>query len=171
MGTVVDEQHSTGGQYYNRRPSVNTDGTLLFANQEDNAGQSEIALMIERCYGPGLKLKPFGRLCVIDYYAERDGRMCALLEIKRRSHESTKHDTVFLNVRKWLALTIGSVGLGVPSFFVAGFADRVMIVDVASIEATRHMIGGTLRVVKSHSDVEPIIEVPIEIMRELITHG
>lgn len=153
--------------YYARTSATNTDGTPLFATAADNAAQADVAALIERAFGPGLSLKPFGRLCPIDYYAERDGRLAAVLEVKSRSHDSTQYPTVFLNVRKWLALTMASLGLGVPAFFVVRFTDRVLFVDIADVDASEGRIGGTAKIVKSKSDREPVIEVPVSGMREV----
>ena len=153
--------------YYSRTGETNSDGTTLFANSDDNQKQSEVSCLIEAAFGPGLKMKQFGRLCPIDFYAERDGRMCALLEVKCRSHLSTQFGTVFLNVRKWLALTMGSVGFGVPAFFVVRFADKVLYINVADVDASSHRIGGTKKIVKSSSDKEPVIEVEVSAMKEI----
>jgi hypothetical protein len=147
--------------YYTRTSSTNSDGTPLFATQADNASQAAVAEMIERSFGPGLQVKQFGHLCPIDYYAERDGRMAAAIEIKCRSHDSLAYPTVFLNVRKWLAMKMASVGLGVPAFFVVRFTDQVLYVNIDDIDASKQRIGGTSRIVKSKSDREPVIEVPI----------
>jgi hypothetical protein len=153
--------------YYARHSKSNTDGSRIFASEEDNSMQAEVAALIEVAFGPGLEVKQFGRLCPIDFYAERDGRMCALLEVKCRTHTSSQYPTVFLNVRKWLALTMGSLGFGVPSFFVVRFTDRVKFVNVADVDASNQRVGGTKRLVKSHSDREPVIEVPVGNMQEL----
>lgn len=153
--------------YYTRVSTLNSDGTPIFATAADNDSQADTAFIIERAFGPGLSLKPFGHLCPIDYYAERDGRMSAVIEIKSRSHDSGAYPTVFLNVRKWLALTMASVGLGVPAFFVVRFTDRVMYVDLAGIDASSNRIGGTSRIVKSKTDREPVVEVPVSSMREV----
>lgn len=153
--------------YYARTGVTNSDGTSLFASSDDNRNQSEVLCLIESAFGPGLTLNQFGRLCPIDFYAERDGRMCALLELKSRSHLSTKFATVFLNVRKWLALTMGSVGFGVPAFFVVRFTDKVLYINVAEVDASNHRIGGTKKLVKSRSDIEPVIEVDVSAMKEI----
>ena len=156
--------------YYARHSKANTDGTKIFATEADNSAQDEVAARIEDAFGPNLEVKKFGRLCPIDFYAERDARMCAFLEVKCRSHASTEYPTVFLNVRKWLALTMASVAFGVPSFFVVRFTDRVMFVNVAEVDASNQRVGGTKRLVKSHTDREPVIEVPLNDMKEL-RHG
>lgn len=156
--------------YYARKATANADGTPLFATASDVACQQAVAEMIEQAFGPGLVLKKFGHLCPIDFYAERDGRMAAVLELKSRSHESATYPTVFLNVRKWLALSMAAIGFGVPAFFVVRFTDRVLYVDLRDVDARTHRIGGTRKIVKSRSDREPVVEVPVETMKE-VKHG
>lgn len=155
------------GDYYTRQSSTHTDGTETYASGGDTAAQESVAGLIEQCWGPHLSVRPFGRLSHIDYYAERHGRLAALLEIKSRSHASTHHETVWLNVRKWFALQMGSVALQVPAYFFAKFTDEVRYIDVQNVDARRHSIGGTWRVVKSRSDIEPVIEVSVEEMHVL----
>lgn len=152
--------------YYARTTSTNTDGSPVFSNSSDEESQQGVADAISRAWGPGLVLKPFGRLSPIDYYAERDGRVVAVIEVKSRSHDSGKYETVFLNVRKWIALQLASIGMGVPAFFFVMFTDRLMYMPIWNVEASAVRIGGTTRTVKSRSDREPIIDVPVQSMKE-----
>lgn len=94
----------------------------------------------------------------------RHGRLAGVLELKQRSHESTKYDTVYLNVRKWLALQLASVGLKCPGIFVARFTDGLFWIPVQDIDASKVSISGCARVNKSRADVEPMIEVQISKM-------
>jgi hypothetical protein len=153
--------------YYDRTSTVNTDGTPVFATKEDTDSQIETARLIEKFLGPNLVVKEFGHLSQIDFFAERDGRAAALIEVKARSHESAKFSTVFLNVRKWLALQMGGLGMCVPAFFFARFTDCLMYIDVRDVDASNHTMGGTSRIVKSKSDREPVIEIPISSMTKL----
>lgn len=112
-------------------------------------------------------IRHFGDLSPIDWYAVRSGRIVGVLELKSRAHEERKYPTVFLNVRKWLALSLASVGLNVPAIFVAKFVDGVRWIKVQDVDASRIKIGGTKHIVKSSSDIEPLIEVPIASMARL----
>lgn len=153
------------GDYYNRKAATAIDGTPIFKTAEDDASESRIAKALEsewRC-----TLRSFGRLSPVDWYAERDGRLIGVIELKSRSHPSTRFPTVFLNVRKWLALQLAAVGLGVPAIFVVEFTDCVRWISVADVDPSRARVGGCLRMVKSRSDVEPVIEVEIEKMAQL----
>ena len=153
--------------YYDRKPVTMLDGTLIFSEPQDRANEREVADIIEAAFQ--CKMHPFGLLSAIDWWAERHGRMVGLLELKSRTHDSQKYGTVYLNVRKWLALSLGSIGLGVPSTFVVRFTDTVKFIHLKDIEASTVSIAGMgqKRVVSFESDVEPIIEVPIASMKTL----
>lgn len=151
--------------YADRTSSDNADGTPLFASDYDLANEERAKAAIEAAWS--CTLHRFGRLCAIDFYALRAGRLVGFVEVKSRTHESARFDTVFLNVRKWLALMLAEVGLGAPSIFVANFTDTIKFMPVAEIDARRVRLGGTAQIVKSHSDIEPVIEVPVSAMRTI----
>lgn len=148
--------------YAERPGDTHTDGTPLFQTPSDRANEEKVAGVIGeqwRC-----ELRPFGMLAPLDFYATRHGRMVGLIEVKCRTHEAAKFGTVFLNVRKWLALGLGQVGMGVPSIFVVSFSDDLRFIPWTKIDATAISIAGCAGVVKSHSDVEPVILVPVASM-------
>jgi hypothetical protein len=151
--------------YYERTHAVNTDGSPTFATASDISAQKAVARMLEDAWGPNVTISAFPRLHVIDFYAERDGRVSALLELKCRSHESSAYPTVFLNMRKWIALLWHAGMLGIAPLFVVRFTDCVMWCDVREVDARQHRIGGTKILVKSSSDIEPVIEVPVSQMK------
>ena len=96
--------------YYSRTHTVNSDGVRGFATKQDVWNQQKAATEFANVLGA--EMKEFGQLCAIDYYALVKGKMAGVVEVKCRSHESSRFPTVFLNVRKWLALQMASVGLG-----------------------------------------------------------
>jgi hypothetical protein len=151
--------------YYDRTAAKHLDGSPVFKSEADERNESEVAALVQRAWG--CELRSLGRLALVDWVAVRDGRVVGIVELKSRSHESAKHPTVFLNFRKWLALTVAALGLGCPAIFVARFTDATLWIAVAEVDAGRCRIGGCLHVVKSRSDVEPVIEVPIAAMRRL----
>lgn len=153
----------TAASYYARKNVVHLDGTNVFQTHEDQENERLVATIIEGAWA--CELRSFGALSPIDWFAVRDGRVVGVLELKSRQHTSDKFATVFLNVRKWLALMLAEAGIGVPSIFAVKFTDKIMWVPVHDIEASRLRIGGCTRKVKSNSDVEPVIEVPVSIMR------
>src|SRR4051812_47677982 len=119
--------------YYERSAIQHLDGTAIFQTPADKRNESEVASLIGGAWG--CELHQFGALSPIDWYAVRDGRMIGLLELKSRAHESDRYPTVFLNVRKWLALNIGAIGLGVPAIFVAKFLDGTKWIPLSEVDA------------------------------------
>jgi hypothetical protein len=155
--------------YDERTARPNSDGSPLFASDCDRANQERVRVAVEAAWG--CELRYFGDLCPLDFYALRDGRMVGIVEVKSRSHDSGHFPTVYLNVRKWLALLMAEVGLGVPAVFVVSFADGIRFIRAAEVDARQLKIGGTAQIVKSHSDIEPVILVPVSAMRVLNGHA
>jgi hypothetical protein len=151
--------------YYDRKAALHLDGTQVFANSADVAAEQNVGKLLEAAWR--CSIRSFGALSPIDWYAERDGRLVGLVEIKARSHASDRYPTVFLNVRKWLALQLGAIGLGCPALYAVKFEDGVFWIEVANVDAKAHSIGGCLRIVKSANDIEPVIAVRILDMRRL----
>jgi hypothetical protein len=52
-------------------------------------------------------------------------------------------------------------GLGCPALFVVKFIDRIGYVRAGQIDVKNISLGGCSKVVKSFSDIEPVINVPI----------
>lgn len=151
--------------YYERSNILHLDGTRVFATKEDREAEREVAALVEKAWN--CELHQFGALSPIDWYAVRAGRMVGLLELKSRSHACGTYQTTWLVVRKWLALMLGSIAFGVPAIFVVKFTDRVMWIPLREINASRIVIGGCTRYVKAVSDINPMIEIPVEQLREL----
>lgn len=151
--------------YYARESSTHLDGSPIFTTTSDVTSENEISALLEREWG--CEMRRFGLLAPLDWYSTRAGRLVGVLELKTRSHPFAQFPTVFLNVRKWLALTLASTGLGVPALFVVRWADSLGWCSVADVDARVHRIGGCSRRVKSDSDIEPVIEVPVELFRKI----
>lgn len=158
----------TKPSYYSRENVTHLDGTQIFQTSQDRDSESVVASQIQQQWD--CQLFRFGALAPIDWYSKRLDRLVGVLELKSRSHESTKYPPVFLNVRKWLALTLASTGLGVPAIFVVRFTDGIQWIPVNEVEASRVRIGGCSRRVKSDNDVEPVIEVAVNKLRPLISN-
>lgn len=151
--------------YYERVESTHLDGRKIFQSCEDKKNESETARLIEKQWN--CTLVPFGMLAPVDWFAQRYGRLVGVLELKTRTHASDKFPTVFLNVRKWLAMTLASHGLDCPALYVVRFTDEIRWIPLTKIDAANHRIGGCSRIVKSPADIEPVIEVPIREMTVL----
>jgi hypothetical protein len=153
--------------YYQRNNIVHIDGTNVFRTQEDHDSEREIAARIEMAWK--CQLHEFGALSPVDWYAVRFSRMIGVLELKVRSHNVITYPTVFLNVRKWLALSLASIGMGVPAIFVVKFCDDVRWITLANIDPRQFRIAGCQRLVKAKNDIEPVIEVPVAQFRPMRT--
>ena len=153
--------------YYDRGEIDHLDGTKIFQTAADRDNEATVATIIEGKWN--CNIRRFGVLSPIDWFAERNGRLVGVLEVKSRTHPSDKFPTVFLNVRKWLALRLASIGLGCPALFVVRFTDCVRWVAINDVDGTQNTIGGCSRIVKGISDIEPVIEVDIATMQILAT--
>ena len=161
-------------EFYDRAPLVHLDGSEIFQNAGDLAIEDEVAAIVakewSKKHGEAGKLSVvhFAPLSPIDWYAVRYDRMVGLLELKSPREEMGAHKNVLLNLRKWLALSLGSVGFGVPAIFVVRWNDgNVRWLPLRRIDASRHRIGGCKRIVHSPHNIEPVIEVPVDSMRAL----
>jgi hypothetical protein len=151
--------------YYDRPGQTHSDGTRIFQSQTDSAHEVAVADILAvawRC-----EMHRFGALAPVDWYALRHGRIVGIVELKSRTHGSDKYPTVFLNFRKWLALQLGAIGLGVPASFVVRFTDCLMWAPLQDIDPRQTRVGGCAKHVKPVSDIEPVIEVPVASMRRL----
>ena len=148
--------------YADRPLSTHTDGTPLHQIPSDLEAEQFVADKLGAAWD--CNLHRFGKLAPIDFYATRHERMSAVVEIKCRSHATDKFDTVYLNVRKWLALGMAQNGLGVPAIFAVQFTDELRFISWGDVDATKFSIAGCARRVKSDADIEPIILVPVRSM-------
>jgi hypothetical protein len=147
---------TAGDPYFERERARHVDGTAIFVTPDDAAVQAEVAQTLGRRWR--CDFRPFGLLAPVDWYAVRDERVVAVAEFKRRSTSRTHYPTVFLSVRKWLALQLAGIGLGVPALFVVQFVDQLCYTPVP-LRGTVSIAGG-IRRVRARNDVEPVIEIP-----------
>jgi hypothetical protein len=104
----------------------------------------------------------------VDFFAERDGKLKAWVEVKHRNCASTKYPTVFMNRdRKFHHLTAHSYTA--RSVFVVRWSDGVTrYIDVADVREDWLGVGGEKdRWGPGQHDVEPVFEIPIDEMRVL----
>lgn len=151
--------------YYDRKATI-VDGRAAFANASDKANEQEVKAAIESAWGVELK-RYGGHFSQIDYYALRDEDLAGHVEMKARTHDSSKYSTVFLNFRKWFGLTLARVCTERPSIYVVKFTNEIRWIDVSEVDARKIRLGGCSRIVKAKSDVEPVIEIPIAEMHVL----
>lgn len=137
-----------------------------FVTAEDEKREREVATIIEQEWD--CKLRKFGKLDPIDFWAERDGYVVAFFEIKCRNISSTLYETVFVTLRKFLDLLRAqewSDGQA-KAFVVVRWTDRIGWLHVNDIQP------GSLTVLRrsdfrAENDVEPAFEVPVSAFKTL----
>lgn len=149
--------------YHTRKRQTHLDGSPVFQNDADRAAEADVARMLAQAWT--CEVHHFGALAPVDFYALRDGRIVGVIELKVRDHRSDRYPTTFLTVRKWLALTLASNGLGTPAIFVVRFSDCICWMPVDKIDASLVVMAGKTAS-RGAPDV-PTIEVPVAQMRIL----
>jgi hypothetical protein len=157
-------------EYRRGAAAKHVDGTLIFNSKKDEANEQAIAELLAAAWG--CEVRPFAKLSVLDFYAVREGRLVGVAELKSHPYESTKYPTTWLAVRKYMALVLADIALGVPGVFVARFADKSFWIPISQIYAKGAVMRGITgeNEYKRRGDTEPIINVPIKNMRELGKH-
>lgn len=155
-------------EYYNRKQSTNLDGSPIFQTPEDRAAEEQIAAKIGAAWD--CQVRHFAPLCPIDWYAIRENRVVGVMEFKRRSHSVKKYPTVFLGVRKWLALQLCAMGLGTTGRFIVQWTDDTRFIDLTGIDASRFVMSEKWRPTASaqaDAAIEPVIEIEISAMQPI----
>lgn len=135
----------------------------MFATEADYEREQEVGAKIEAAWG--CKLHWFARMSPIDCWAERNDEMLAIVEIKTRTHSSTKHDTVFLSHRKRTNLAAASAAFNCPGLWVVQFTDGLFSIDVARVTGPTQMVGHNNP--RARNDREPCFLVPISSLRPI----
>jgi hypothetical protein len=133
--------------------------TGQLATLEDVCVQDEVAELLAaawRCDVHGFR-DPYSPL---DYWLERDGKLCGFAELKARSHSIERFPTVYLASRKWLALELAGERHDVAAVFVCKFTDRLCWIRATDVDAARHTIVARVREPAGANDREPVIEIP-----------
>jgi hypothetical protein len=98
----------------------------------------------------------------VDYFAFREDRCVAVLELKCRDHHRTKFDTVYLSARKYVALLLMGTAQSLAPLFVVQWADALGYVNVATLPPCwLHLAGRRDR--GAENDIEPCFEVPVDL--------
>lgn len=148
--------------YYDREFKPDANGLIRASNDRDHQYERLAAKQLSKAWR--CELGSFGTYAPLDWYFIRDGKLVGLGEVKARDHRHDKYPTVFLNLRKWLALLLGSLGMGVPAIYAIQFTDQLRWIDVSKVDARQCRMGGCKKFVKSVTDQEPVIEIPVDCM-------
>jgi hypothetical protein len=134
-----------------------------FQTAADDLAERQTATLLAAAWKCDIHL--FGPFNPIDGYAARNGRMMGLVEIKCRSHTSTAYHTVYLSMRKHFSMSLASTLYCVPSYFVVRFADNKIGWLTLDDVDPRYMIIAGHADPRAPNDREPVIEVPLVMMR------
>lgn len=133
----------------------------IFQSAEDRDRETAVAQILEREWK--CEIRHFGAMSPVDWFILRGGRFVGILELKVRQVESTRYQTVFLSVAKWLCLKKWADGLGVPAGYVVAYTDCVRWIYIADVDAAVNKMAGRKGRGAEH-DIEPMIEIHIERM-------
>lgn len=104
---------------------------------------------------------------LIDFIAVRNFRQVAFAEVKRRHCFVATYPTVYLSLRKWHALFEAHVRTGLSSVFVVQFDDGIKWIEAKDVDPRTAIMRGRFDREDAPNDVEPIIEVPIELFNDV----
>jgi hypothetical protein len=137
---------------------------MTFRSAADAAIEQEVADTLAVAWA--CEIRSYGGKDHIDYYAIRDEETVAFMELKARKVPHNKYPTVFLALRKWIALALVTVGTGKPAFYIVRFTDGIRYINVMDVDPKRLSIGGNSRN-RAANDIEVMIEVPITALEVL----
>lgn len=137
----------------------------LYQSERDLAAESEVAETLQRALR--CTLHRFPSLHAIDWFAERDGVLTALVELKTRTHVATHYPTLLLAAHKWLAMRDAAAGLHVPAMLVVRFGDgAIRYGDLNEISVETARVAGRYDRADV-TDVELCVFIPVAELREL----
>lgn len=134
----------------------------VYATDADRRRQAEVARILDAAWG--CEHYEFAAFFPIDWYAVKAAQVIGVSELKCRNIPHDEFSTVFFSVRKWIALNMAQIGLGVPAVFVVRFTDEIRWIRVG-LNMGELTLGGTDNGIIGRAGKEPVIEVPIDEMR------
>jgi hypothetical protein len=137
----------------------------VLTRPSDTKNENDVARTIEKAWGCSVDRS--GYFDAWDFYGYKDRRLVFIAELKVRTNASSTYPTVFLSVHKWSRLVAAAAGLGVQGLFIVKFSDKLMYARVRDIDARNHTIAGRTDRPGVANDQEPIIEVPVNEMKQI----
>ena len=139
------------------------------SNSETEAQENLAAKIIEARW-PGVHAYRFTRFSPVDWYFTDDQyeHLYAVAEIKCRNHDMQRYETAFLAVNKHRRLIDTAAALDLLPLFFWRFTDgHLCWVDCREVDASKVKVGGMIRIEYSRGNREPVIEVPINQLKEV----
>jgi hypothetical protein len=157
--------------YYNEQTSypLAPPSRAVYEGAHDRHAQTAIAADLGRAWS--CVIRPFAALCPVDYWAEKHGRMYAVVEIKTRTHAFGYYPDSYLPARKYLALEVASLAHGCPAIYAVRFTDGIYWAPLIDVD------GSHLTIVRQRAgrgdarDVEPCVLVPCAAFHPLTSTG
>ena len=132
-------------------------GRPCWTQEEDREHELEVARKIEECWG--VTVGSFGPFSTVDYWIQREGRICGVAELKCQLRDGLAYAT--LDVKRWLSLQMWATATDLKAIFVcrklSGDAYWVDVFDIAT--------NGTMRMGGPKGSPVPVVWVPFEEMR------
>tara|TARA_R110000796_G_scaffold197524_1_gene313856 strand:+ start:1095 stop:1523 length:429 start_codon:yes stop_codon:yes gene_type:complete len=130
----------------------------------DRRNESDVARALESRWDCRLHKLP--KQYRMDYFATRGGVGLAFIEVKCRTHSSTRYKTLMLSLAKYMAAKTMGQATGLPVFLVSRYTDATKFVSLMQDDFPMSM-GGRTATSRDERDLEPIIQIPTERMSDL----
>jgi len=138
--------------------------SVVFETDEDRARQQVVADRLSRLWGCDIIKRK--RLSQVDWSATRDGKLVAVMELKCRKNKRYWYPTLYVSQAKRQALIEESNTFHVPGIFVVQFTDELCWIKASDITGNKTIAGRPRRQGSTH-DIEPMIELPVGLLRKI----
>lgn len=133
----------------------------------DRRNESDVARALEVRWDCRLHKLP--KQYRMDYLVTRGGVATAFVEVKCRTHSSSRYKTLMLSLSKHMAARTMSIATGLPVLLVVRYTDETRYVSL--VQSFPMTMGGRTASTRDERDLEPIIEIPTERMQDLYETG
>lgn len=106
----------------------------------------------------------------IDWDIVQDGQQMGVIELKSYNRKTFDSPTVFLNIRKFIALRDWHRRNDKPAFYMVNFLDQIRYINVMHVSTAEPIMGGQKDGPRK-TDWEPMYLVPVADMKLIATKG
>ena len=103
----------------------------------------------------------------IDFALESGGEVKAWLEVKCRSYPSTRYSTLMISVLKWETGILHAQATGLPFILAIEFTDCIKYYRYKKTDEVSFTWGGRTRTPRDESDIEPVVQIPMNLFKTL----
>lgn len=132
-----------------------------YATEDDKRREAEIAARCASAWDCKMVAFPFFFPC--DYWAERRGKMTAIIEMKCHNRPVDERPNVGLNLSKWFRMRLltegfGAAGLNIPALYVVRFLDDTILYgDLARVDPNGPPEITGFGNPENHRDIQPCV--------------